>query len=172
MDRYIPLLRALWETKYVFLFFFLLYLLPRAILIYRRHKEDKRLKECGIDEIDRFSGETFERYLRIIFQSKGYLVKMTKKSHDYGADLIISKNGEKIVVQAKRYRNKVGIKAIQEAVASVKFYSCNRAMVVTNSYYTKSAFELARANQVELWNRKRLIEELDRVKRKNGGKEH
>lgn len=79
MDMYIPLLRALWEIKYVFLFFFLLYLLPRVILIYRRHKEDKRLKECGIEEIDRFSGETFERYLRVIFQSKGYTVKMTKK---------------------------------------------------------------------------------------------
>lgn len=169
MDMYIPLLRALWEIKYVFLFFFLLYLLPRVILIYRRHKEDKRLKECGIEEIDRFSGETFERYLRVIFQSKGYTVKMTKKSHDYGADLIISKNGETIAVQAKRYRNKVGIKAIQEAVASMKVYSCNRTMVITNSYYTKSALELARANQVELWNRTRLIQELSTLKR-NGGK--
>ncbi|MFC4803452.1 restriction endonuclease [Filifactor villosus] len=73
--------------------------------------------------------------------------KNEKKSHDYGADLIISKNGETIAVQAKRYRNKVGIKAIQEAVASMKVYSCNRAMVITNSYYTKSALELATGNQ-------------------------
>ena len=71
----------------------------------------------------------------------------------YGADLIVRKRGEKIVVQAKRYEKNVGIAAVQEAVGSVAYYDADRAMVVTNSGFTKSARNLARQNDVELWGR-------------------
>ena len=70
-----------------------------------------------------------------------------------GADLILRRRGEKIVVQAKRYEKNVGIAAVQEAVGSVAYYDADRAMVVTNSGFTKSARNLARQNEVELWGR-------------------
>lgn len=103
--------------------------------------------------IDKMNGIEFENYLKSHFQKLGYNVKKTTTTNDYGADLVCFKNGEKIVIQAKRYSGKVGIKAVQEIVSAKGFYGACKAIVVTNSYYTKNAITLASANQVELWDR-------------------
>ena len=102
-------------------------------------------------------GLTFERYLEVLFRNLGYKAERTQASGDFGADLIISKGGIRTIVQAKRYSKNVGVKAIQEVVAAQKIYNGTKAMVVTNSGYTKQAQVLARANNVELWNREHLV---------------
>jgi restriction system protein len=135
-------------------------LIPLALKLAWQIWQSRRLAASGIDEIDRMDGRTFERYLQIVFAKSGYKVELTKYVGDYGADLVIRKDGEKIVVQAKRYKKNVGISAVQEVVASISKYGCSRAMVMTNSYFTKAARELARVNKVELWDRDRLGKEL------------
>ncbi len=40
--------------------------------------------------------------------------ELTPETGDYGADLVLSKDGRKIVVQAKRWKNVVGIEAVQQ----------------------------------------------------------
>ena len=107
-------------------------------------------------KIDKLSGRAFEKYLKVQFAHLGYRVKLTEYSHDYGADLVVKKRGEKIVVQAKRYEKNVGISAIQEVVGAIAYYDADRAMVVTNRGFTKSAYNLARQNEVELWGRKEI----------------
>ena len=119
-----------------------------------------RLSKSGISQIDSMDGLTFEKYLEALFQKLGYRVDRTQYVGDYGADLITSKDGVKTVIQAKRYKQKVGIKAVQEAVAAKGKYGCSEAMVVTNNFYTKAAIELAKANRVELWNRDHLVKAL------------
>lgn len=86
----------------------------------------------------------------------GYRVEHTKLSHDQGADLVVSKFGEKIVVQAKQYSNKVNNKAVQEIVAAIKHYGADRGMVITTDEFTRSAIELANSNNVDLINREKL----------------
>lgn len=109
-------------------------------------------------------GQKFEDCLTALFQNLGYEVTTTRHTGDYGGDLIIEKSGTKTLVQAKRSAGKVGVKAIQEAVAAKAVYHCQRAMVVTNSFFTKPAFELDRANHVTLWHRKRFLKALQYVK--------
>ncbi len=69
---------------------------------------DRRLKNmylhCGMDDIDEMTGIEFEVYLYHKFRKQGYKVKLTPVSGDYGADLVLKKKREKIVVQAKRYQ--------------------------------------------------------------------
>lgn len=127
--------------------------------------EKNRLSKSGINEIDQMDGITFEKYLEALFEKLGYRVERTQYVGDYGADLITSKDGIKTVIQAKRYRQKVGIKAVQEAVAAKGKYGCSEAMVVTNSFYTKAAIELAKSNKVELWNRNHLVKALLSIKK-------
>lgn len=126
--------------------------------------DKSRLSKSGIAEIDNMSGKTFEKYLEVLFSKLDYQVHRTQYIGDYGADLITTKNGVRTVIQAKRHKNKVGIKAVQEAVAAKGKYDCQTAMVVTNSFYTKQAIELAKANKVELWDRGDLVKALLSVK--------
>ena len=107
--------------------------------------------------IDNFSGYEFENFLVILYKKMGYMVTHTKLTGDQGADLIIERNGEKNIIQAKCYEGSVGNKAVQEATAAVKFYQADGGIVVTNSTFTKSAIELANSNKIELIGRDKLL---------------
>ncbi|MDI9412150.1 MAG: restriction endonuclease [Bacillota bacterium] len=109
--------------------------------------------------IDNLSGIEFEEYLVRLFENLGYDVQETPASNDYGADLVITKNSEKTVVQAKRYSSTVGISSVQEVIAAKNYYNANKCLVITNNYFTSNAVNLARANDVELWDRDTLVEQ-------------
>jgi len=132
--------------------------------------EQQKLAKSGIADIDKMDGKTFEKYLKVFFEKLGYKVERTKYIGDYGADLVATNNGIKTVIQAKRYKSKVGIKAVQEAVASKGYYNCDKAMVVTNNYFTNQARTLASRNKVELWDKKVLVRNLLRIKEDEGNK--
>jgi restriction system protein len=162
------LLRGLVESFFLFWPFWLLFGVILLAAIIFKLIEKERLIKSGISDIDKMDGKLFEKYLEVLFERLGYKVERTKYIGDYGADLIIRKNGIKTVVQAKRYKGKVGVRAIQEAVGAKGYYSCDRAMVITNSYFTKQAKELADKNEVELWDRKELVRNLLKVKKEGG----
>ncbi len=113
-----------------------------------------------IDKVDEMRGEEFEEWIAAHFKRRGYKVTMTAKSHDYGADLLLYKRGHLTVVQAKRYDGNVGVAAVQQACASMRYYEADDCMVVTNSYFTEPAIDLANKNEVELWDRDDLVEQF------------
>lgn len=115
-------------------------------------------------EIDDMDGFKFEEYMKDIFESLGYSVHHTPLSGDQGADLILTSNeGVRTAVQVKRYSSKVSNGAVQEVVAAKGLYKCTQGMVVTNSYFTDSAKELARANSIELIDRNGLEKLLNKI---------
>lgn len=127
----------------------------------------EKVRRSNIYEIDQMNGRQFEEFLSYLYGFFGYQAEVTKGSGDYGADLVLKNNNEKIVVQAKRYKNKVGIQSVQEVVAAKAYYNANQAWVVTNSYFTKPAYELADANNVLLVNRDLLINLSAQVNQQN-----
>lgn len=114
--------------------------------------------------IDSMEGREFEKFISILLKKLGYKTKLTKASNDQGVDIIAQKGFLKIGVQTKRYKNSVGNKAVQEIAAGKNFYKCKKGMVVTNSYFTKSAISLAKANNIELWDRNVLVKKLKKSK--------
>ena len=140
-----------------YVLFFLLFIL--VIVLYKKglKKIDKdSYKNRTLTEIDKMTGEDFEKYLKANFENMGYKASLTPKTNDYGADILLRRKKEKIVVQAKRYKNKVGNGAVQEIVAAMSYYKATKAMVVTNSSFTKNAVKLAKANHVVLWDREKI----------------
>lgn len=111
--------------------------------------------------VDAMDGFQFETFLVEIFQTIGYDVKETKKTQDQGADLFVTRFGKNMVIQAKNYSGSVGNSAVQQAISAKAFYGCDEAMVVTNSYFTRSAKELADSAMVRLIDRKELQNYLD-----------
>lgn len=118
----------------------------------------------SLRRVDRMEGTEFERYSLFLFEKSGYRGHMTKASGDFGADLILYDEVEKIAVQAKRYDKPVGVAAVQQAMAGMQFYECDRAMVITNMTYTRQAKQLAARSQVTLLDREDLAEMMQQVK--------
>jgi HJR/Mrr/RecB family endonuclease len=108
------------------------------------------------------SGSRFEALLSRLFESMGYAVQRTGKTGDQGCDLILNlPEQDRLLIQAKCYNEApVGNSAIQEAVAAQKLYDCPKAMVVTNSDFTREAITLAKVNSIELINKTKLTELL------------
>ncbi len=144
----------------------LVFLLVRAIIKRARYKlwqkeeinGKKLLLSSDITAIDIMEGYEFENYLKTMFFYAGFDVEVTSKSRDYGADLVLRRNNAIVVVQAKRYKKAVGIKAVQEILASATHYMATEAWVITNSYFTDQAEQIAKENRVRLIDRDELIE--------------
>ncbi len=124
-------------------------------------------EETRQDEIDELldtdlrllggNGIAFERFLEEVFEVLGYDdVERTKATGDQGVDLIVTDGSQRIAIQAKLYSSNVSNDAVQQAVAGMAIYNCDRCAVITNSEFTNSARELARANGCKLINGRRL----------------
>lgn len=109
--------------------------------------------------IDEMKGQDFERYCANLLIAYGFCnVEVTRGSGDQGVDIIAKYDGVKVAIQCKRYSHKLGNGPIQEVVAGKNYYNCSRAMVITNNFFTDSAIDLAKANNVLLWNRNDLMQ--------------
>ncbi len=92
----------------------------------------------------------YEKYCQSLFRLEGWKSETTPQTGDQGADLICSYDTMRVVVQCKQYSAPVGNSAVQEALSARVFYGADKAIVVTNTGYTKSAQDLARKTLVEL----------------------
>lgn len=115
-----------------------------------------------VPDADIISGEHYETLCRNLLQDQGWRVETTPVTGDQGADLIAEAAGCRVVIQCKFYSKPVGNKAVQEAHAAMGFHAGDWAAVVSNASFTRSAQELARANDVILLHHDQLAD-LDRL---------
>lgn len=110
--------------------------------------------ESELRSMDAMEGHTFEKYCCSLLELIGFAdVSVTRKSGDFGADVLATKNYVSYAIQCKRFRDNVGNEAIQQIYAAKEFYRRDVGIVMTNSYFTKSAEAIAAETDVHLWNR-------------------
>lgn len=129
------------------------------ILSKKQREHDDWQRRFGLAkaaELDQLSGVEFEEFLVGLFRVQGYVVEITPVTGDYGADLILNKDGERIAVQAKRYVGSVGVQAVQEALSGQAYYQCHIACVITTGTFTTNALELAEKSGVIMIGRDNL----------------
>lgn len=125
---------------------------------------EKNYRYYTINDIDLLDGLAFEKVVCDLLTCMGYESSVTKSSRDQGIDVIAYKGNVKYGIQTKRYFNKVTNSAVQEVVAGLKYYGCETGIVITNSYFTNAAKELAEANGIVLWDREELAKRLQENK--------
>jgi HJR/Mrr/RecB family endonuclease len=123
--------------------------------------EELRRQGISVENLSTLSGIEFESLVFYQFEKLHFSVLRTPVSGDYGADLIVENSeGTRYIIQCKRFASRVNLKAVQEVVAAKKHYSGDFAIVITNNEFLTSAIELAKSNQIELWNGDRLLKFL------------
>ena len=129
------------------------------VLSRKQREQDAWQRQFGsaqAAELDQLSGVEFETFLAGLFRAQGYAAELTPTSGDYGADLILSKDGRCIAVQAKRYVGSVGVAAVQEALSGQAYYQCHTAWVITTGAFTPNALELAQKSGVRMIGRSEI----------------
>lgn len=131
-----------------------------AVGSWSRRGREGIARHRGLGAADSMTGEEFEDWLAILFRAAGWRVRHTRVTGDFGADLVLGRGREEIVVQAKRQGRPVGVAAVQQAAAARLHYRADGAMVVTNTTFTPAAIELAATTGVVLWDRDDITREL------------
>lgn len=114
--------------------------------------------------------EDFEHLIREIFEKEfshtGGEVKVTRASRDGGIDAVIFDpdplRGGKIVVQAKRYTNTVGVAAVRELYGTLVNEGANKGILVTTSDYGPDAYQFIRDKPLTLLNGANLLHLLQK----------
>ena len=105
-------------------------------------------------DFDNLSGTEFEKACVKVLSANGFSnIHLTKGSGDYGVDILCDRAGDRYAIQCKRYNSTVGIQAVQQVESGCHYYNCNKAVVMTNGYFTEAAIKLASKNGIILWNR-------------------
>ena len=119
--------------------------------------EGVNLAAMGWEDFEHLIRELFEKE----FASNGGEVKVTQASRDGGVDAIAFDpdpiRGGKIVIQAKRYTNTVGVSAIRDLYGTVMNEGATKGIIVTTSDYGPDAYEFARNKPITLINGGNLL---------------
>lgn len=109
------------------------------------------------------SPKRFEEIVGELFLKYGYDVEHIGKTGDGGVDLIAIENrnivNTKLLIQCKRYRNKVGVAPVRELYGVKEDLGASKAVLVTTSEFTKGAKGFAEKNcwEMELIDYKKLL---------------
>jgi restriction system protein len=138
-----------------YVFIYLLVGIFKDVRSSREFKKIAKLKQ-STDQIDTMSWQEFEIFVAKWLKHEGYDNVRITEYYDLGVDIIAKKDGITWGVQVKHYRNFVGINAVRQVVPALNLYKCEKAMVVTNSYFSRPAKELAASLNCVLVEREQL----------------
>lgn len=144
------------------------------------NKEDKRFIEGRDIEVNQGTNlasmhwEDFEQLVRELFELEfarnGGEVRVTQASRDGGVDAVIFDpdplRGGKIIVQAKRYTNTVGVSAVRDLYGTIINEGANSGILITTSNYGHDSYEFAKDKPLKLLNGGHLLALLNKNGRK------
>jgi len=126
-----------------------------------------------VEEVDVLSGidqrpnlmdltpSEFESLITNLFQKMGLETRLTQASRDGGVDCVAFDPrpifGGKVVIQAKRYKNTVGVSAVRNLYGTMQNEGASKGILVTTSGYGKASFEFADGKPIELLSGSNLL---------------
>jgi restriction system protein len=145
--------------------------------VLKLNKEDRRFVSAysvtgEIDDstnVAAMDWKDFENLIRELFEkefSLGGEVKITQASRDGGVDAVAFDpdpiKGGKVVIQAKRYTNTVGVSAVRDLYGTVMNEGAMKGILITTADYGPDAYEFAKDKPLTLLNGGELLYLLEK----------
>jgi hypothetical protein len=99
----------------------------------------------------------FEKLILILLKKMGYNTKATPKTGDMGVDGYAEKDGFKIIVQAKRYKNAVPFQYIPQFYGVVEHEKADQGIFATTSTISEQGAEFLKGKPIVVWNKWKII---------------
>ncbi len=111
---------------------------------------EENLAAMGWEDFEHLVRELFSKH----FEQDGGEVRVTQASRDGGVDAVAFDpdpiRGGKMVIQAKRYTNTVGVSAVRDLYGTVVNEGAVKGILITTSDYGPDAYEFAKEKPITL----------------------
>jgi restriction system protein len=123
-------------------------------------------RQNGIETIRAINWREFEELVGEAYRRKGYKVaERGAGGPDGGVDLVLRKNGEKLLVQCKHWRiDMVGVNVVRELFGVVAAENASGGIAVSSGTFTQEAMDFAKGKPLELINGAKLAKMIAEIK--------
>ncbi len=139
-------------------------------LIHHWRKGRIRLADArSLEALMALSPDDFERLVAELFASYGHQAQVAGGASDHGVDVIVqSAQGEKWVVQCKRYAGSVGEPVVRDLFGTLQHEAAQRAYLVTTGSFTTQAQTWAEGKPIVLYDGESLVKLIRRTVNRKG----
>jgi tetratricopeptide (TPR) repeat protein len=123
--------------------------------------------EWTIEHLRTLDWRELESVVGSLYRSQGYKVDVTGGTADMGVDVWANKNGQRLAIQVKHYKEgTVGREPLQKITSTIAKGDANKAVVVTTGSFTNTAEQYRQdfGGRLELINRNSLLRRLSSSK--------
>lgn len=134
-------------------------------LIYHWRKRRIKLADARtLEALLALSPEDFELLAAELFVSYGHQAEVAGGTSDHGVDVIVqSAQGEKWVVQCKRYAGSVGEPVVRDLFGTLQHEQAQRAYLITTGSFTAQAQAWAEGKPIVLYDGETLVKLIRRT---------
>lgn len=105
-----------------------------------------------LSDLLELSPSEFEEMVAEVYRAKGHQARRTGAVGDHGVDIVVqARNGEKWVVQCKRWRGTVGERVVREFYGTMLHEKADKGAIVTTGFFTPQAREWAKGKPIFLY---------------------
>jgi hypothetical protein len=127
----------------------------------RRKLLTKVDKAREVEDLLNLSPTEFEKMVVELYTAMGHRAKRTGQAGDHGIDVAVqAKNGEKWVVQCKRWRGSVGEPVIRDFYGAMHHEKADRGAIITTGAFTAQAKARAKGKPITLLEGSKFLEYL------------
>lgn len=136
-------------------------------ILLEKPDEPEFSSKVSVYPVENLSEKEFEHFIKWLLEELCYEVHPGKYAAASGVDLVATKDGEKIAIQAKKYAKdmKVSNSIILRTEETKRVYECQRSIVIATGYFTQQAMADAQKLSVELWDRDTLAAKIIEIRK-------
>lgn len=116
----------------------------------------------SVEDLHAISWREFEELVAHHFRDLGWTAAQTQREADGGADIILTRKGERALVQCKRWRLDVDVDQVRAFYGVMTAEKIHKGYFVTTSDFTDEAERFAKSVGIETVRGTRLLRSLDR----------
>jgi restriction system protein len=128
----------------------------------KRRRDFEKVRE--LNALQSISPEEFEELVAETFRRQGHHAKVAGQTGDHGIDVRVrALNGEKWVVQCKRYKGTVGEPIVRDLYGTMLHEKAHRAPIVTSGIFSRQALTWAEDKPIDLYDGEAFLKILSRL---------
>jgi HJR/Mrr/RecB family endonuclease len=168
-----PIIKSLMipEPLNTILFFitgFILIVIWIGITYWKRSRTRSKAFSMSSEGLLNLSPSDFEEMVAELYRAMGHQAKRTRMSGDHGVDVIVkAKNGEKWVVQCKRWRTLAGESIVRDFYGTMQHEKAAQGTIIATSGFSQAASEWVKGKPLYLYNGDDFLRLWKRVKKQH-----